>query len=43
LRQEQGVKKQGNTAPNQIALGAKNRRVLHLTIIAGTPADGKGK
>ena len=43
LGQEQGIEKQGDTAPDQIALGAKNRRVLHLSIIAGTPADGKGK
>ena len=43
LDQEQGVEKQRDTSPDQIALRAINRQVLHLSIIAGTPADGKGK
>lgn len=43
LNQEQGVEEQSDTAPNQIALRAINRRVLHLSIIAGTPVDGEGK
>ena len=43
LSQKEGVEKQGDAAPNQIALRPKNRGVLHLSIIAGTPADGKGK
>ena len=43
LNQKQGVEEKRDTAPNQIALRAKNRQVLHLSIIAGTPAGGEGK
>ena len=43
LNQVQGVEEQRDSAPNQIALRAINRQVLHLSIIAGTPAGGEGK
>ena len=43
LSQKEGIKGQSHATPNQIPLRAVNRQVLHLSIIAGTPADGKGK
>jgi len=43
LGQKQGNERQGHSSPSQIALRAINRSFLHLSIIAGTPADGKGK
>ena len=43
LSQKEGIEGQSHATPNQIPLRAVNRQVLHLSIIAGTPADGKGK
>jgi len=43
LRQEQAIESQCHCAPDQISLRSVHHKVLHLSIIAGTPADGKGK